>query len=376
VSNIAAAIGPARRSRRRLWWVLGCLVYIAVAAAVLLVYVHRLLYGNVTILPVGGSPTAVVVSADGRTIYLANSNDSITPVSVATGKAGRPIAISGGVPSAYASATDGLALTPDGRTLFTTVVDPTTDKDMPIARVDLRSGKETGQIRLPGGVSSFVLSPDGMTMYAVTANNALYAVNVATGRPERRIAVPASAIGTAMVLSPDGRTLYMAVPSAAGSSGGGVVVPVNLQTGATDRAVSVGWEPVSLALTPDGRTLYVAIDGMDGEAGQVAPNRVDVIDTVTGGVRASMPWKVPPAQLAMAPGGATVWVMSMQGDRISTADDTLTPVSVAGDRPGPSVHTGGLLNADENEPMGVTLSPDGRKLYVVVSAGLEAFNPA
>jgi len=373
VSNVVAAISPARRSRRRLWWVLGCLAYIAVVVAVLAVGVHRFLYGDVTLLRVGTSPTALAVSPDGRTIYLANSNDSITPVSVDTGKAGRPIAISGGIPGSYNSGPQGLAVTPDGRTLFTTVVSQAGDKQLPLARVDLRTGEETGQVRLPGGVSSFVLSREGRTLYAVTANNALYAVNVATGRPERRIAVPASAIGTAMVLSPDERTIYMAVPGSDGSSDG-AVVPINLQTGTAGRAVSVGWEPISLAVTPDGRTLYAAIDGIYGGIGQVAPNRIVAIDTATDRVRASIPWKVPPEQLAMSASGATVWIMSTIGDRGSTADDTLTPVSVASDQPGPSIHTAGWLNADKDEPVGMTLSPDGRKLYVVVSAGLETFS--
>jgi DNA-binding beta-propeller fold protein YncE len=327
----------------------------------------------VTLLRVGTSPNALVVSPDGQTIYLANSNDSITPVSVATGKAGRPIAISGGIPGSYSSGPEGLAVTPDGRTLFTTVVNEAGDEQLPLARVDLRTGKETGQVRLPGGVSDFVLSRDGRTLYAVTGNDALFAVNVATGRPERRIAVQASAIGTSMVISPDGRTLYMAVPGSDGSSDG-AVVPVNLQTGRAGRAVSVGWEPVSLAVTPDGRTLYAAIDGIDGGNGQVAPNRIVAIDTATDRVRASIPWKVPPEQLTMTSSGETVWIMSTVGERGSTADDTLTPVSVASDQPGPSIHTAGWLNADKDEPAGVTLSPDGRKLYVVVSAGLETFS--
>ena len=70
-------------------------------------------------------------------------------------------------------------------------------------------------------------------------------------------------------------------------------------------------------------------------SGQSFPNRIVAIDTAAGRVRASIPWKVPPRQLAMAPDGATVWVMSVTGDRRSTADDTVTPLSVASGQPGP-----------------------------------------
>jgi DNA-binding beta-propeller fold protein YncE len=174
----------------------------------------------------------------------------------------------------------------------------------------------------------------------------------------------------AMVLSPDGGTLYVATSDDSALTG--AVTPVSLRTGAPGRAVAVGWEPVSLAITPDGRTLYVAVDGLMGDDGQAAPNRVVAIDTVADRVRASLPWRAPPCYLAMAPDSATVWVVSIVGDGQSTAN-TVTPVSVVGGQPGASFRTSGWLNAEEDSPSGVAVSPDGRALYVTVSAGLETF---
>lgn len=351
------------------------LAAVAIVFTVLTLDVYQFLYGDVTVLRVGVPLTGLVVSPDGRTIYLADSADGITPVSAATGKAGKAIAISGGAPGSFIGGpAGGLAVTPDERTLFTTVYDEKSGATLPLARVDLRTGKETGQVQVPGdAVFAFVMSSNGKTLYVASADQ-LYAVNAVTGRPERRIPAPRSVLEAAgpMVLSPDGRTLYMAVPGD-GGSGSGAVVSVNLQTGAAGRAVSVGWEPVSLGVTPDGRTLYVAVDGMD-EFGQSFPNRIVAIDTATGQVRASIPWKVPPQQLAMAPDGAAVWVMSVTGETRSTADDTLTPVSVASGQPGPSFQTAGLLNSGQDQPVGVMLSPDGRRVYVAVSAGLETFS--
>jgi DNA-binding beta-propeller fold protein YncE len=377
VSNVVAAIGLAVHWRRRLCWVLAWLAVISGGATVLAFDVYRFLYGDVTVLALGVAPTGLVVSPDGRTVYVANSSDGITPVSAATGKAGKAIVISGGAPGGFIGGpVGGLAITPDGRTLFTTVYDEESGASLPLARVDLRTGQETGQVQVPGGVVAFVLSGDGKTLYLASGDNQLYAVSAVTSRPERHIPAPQGALedAGAMVLSPDGRTLYTAVPGLVDGSGrGAAVVPVSLQTGAAGRAVSVGWRPAWLAVTPDGRTLYAAVDGMDA-FGQSFPNRIVAIDTAAGRVRASIPWKVPPQQLAMAPDGATVWVMSVTGDRKSTADDTVTPLSVASGRPGSSFRTAGLLNSGQNAPAGVTLSPDGRRVYVAVSAGLETFS--
>jgi DNA-binding beta-propeller fold protein YncE len=349
----------------------------AIVLTVLAFDIYRFLYGDVTLRPAGMSLSGLVVSPDGRTVYLANSNGGITPVSAATGKAGGTIAIRGGAPGSFIGGpVGGLAITPDGRTLFTTVYDEKSGASLPLARIDLRTGKETGQVQVPGDVFGFVMPRDGKTLYVVSGDNQLYAVNAVTGRPERHIPAPRSALedAAAMALSPDGHTLYTAVPGSDDGSGrGAAVVPVNLRTGAAGRAISVGWQPASLAVTPDGRTLYAAVDGMDA-FGQSFPNRIVAIDTAAGRVRASIPWKVPPRQLAMAPDGATVWVTSVTGGRKSTADDTVTPVSVASGKPGWSFRTAGLLNSAQDAPVGVLLSPDGRRVYAAVSAGLETFS--
>jgi DNA-binding beta-propeller fold protein YncE len=359
-----------RRLRRWPWRPLCIVLAWALLITTAAIDTHRFLYGSTSVLPIGDSPDALVVSPDGRTIYLASWSDNIiTPVSAATGKAGQRIVIRGGAPGANIG--DGLAITPDGRTLFATVTDRMGQGARPLARIDLRTGKETGQISLPGGVSSFVMSRDGKTLYAETGDGELIAVNAATGRPEREFAVSSRPLGQAMMLTPDGRTLYITTLSD-DLDPIGAVVPVDLRTGAVGLDISVGWDPASLAITPDGRTLYVAIDGLDGEM-QVAPNRVKVIDTATGAVRASLPWRVPPLSLAMAPDGRTVWVASISGEHGSTADDTVTPVSTAGNQPGASFHTGGWLNSQDDAPSGLAVSPDGRTLYVAVASGLESF---
>jgi DNA-binding beta-propeller fold protein YncE len=373
------AARPGGRRAGRWRWL--AIAWSAIAGSLLIVVavsdVHRFLYGDTPVLRAGHSPSAVVVSPDGRTIYLANSNDSITPVSAATGKAGRPIAISGGSPGGDGGPGN-MAITPDGRTLFTIVMN---DKSDSIARVDLRTGREAGQVGVPRGVTDFWMTRDGKTLYVQGGDSELYAVDAATGRVERRIPAPETLLANSgtCALSPDGSTLYVTTMNdddGPGHAMVGAITPVDVRTGAAGRPIEVGWEPTSLAFTPDGRTLYAAIDGIDGDAGQAAPNRVKVIDTAAGGVHASIPWHVPPLYVQMAPDGKTVWVVSITGDRSSTADNTVTPIAVGTDQPGPSFRTSGWLNEEAGSPSGVAMSPDGRTLYVTVPSGLERFSVA
>ncbi len=70
---------------------------------------------------------------------------------------------------------------------------------------------------------------------------------------------------------------------------------------------------------------------------------------------------------------------TITGDHESTADDAVTPVTVASDRPGPPFRTSGWLNdSDDGAAYGpggdLTVSPDSKTLYVTVVAGLEIFH--
>jgi len=395
--------GPmtAERTRRpRPWWrlTLAALAGLAVIAATAVVQVRDFLWGSVPLADVSpgfgtsgafgsggfGSPfDTPVVSPDGRTLYVPSGTNSITPVATATRKAGPRIRISG------RGSVAAIAITPDSRTLFAAMVDVNTSTapGLPLARIDLRTGRETGQVDVPGGAGDLVMSRDGKTLYVVSTfrfivdrnNNvtgevhaALYAVDAATGRTERRIPAPPGQLDgeAAMVLAPDGSTLYLTeIPD----SGDNRVTSLSLRTGAPGPTASLGNRPTALAITPDGRTLYVTTSGMQGELGQVGPNSVTAIDTATSRVRASLMWKAQPMYLTMAPNGKTVWVVSITGARETTADNTVTPIDIATGQPGPSFHTSGWLNY-QDWPSAAAISPDSRTLYVAVRSGLETFH--
>jgi DNA-binding beta-propeller fold protein YncE len=375
---------PAKRTRH---WrlLLAVLAVAALAVTETTVQVRHFLWGTAPLTDVSpgfgsfwGSP---VVSPDGRTLYVPSGSHSITPVTTATGKAAPRIRLSG------LGSLGVMAITPDSRTLFAALgVDSSTKPGLPLARVDLRTGRETGQIHVPGGASVFVMSPDGKTLYVMSTfryivdqnnnvtnevDSALYAVNAVTGRTERQLPVPPDLLDdeAAMVISPDGGTLYLADGS---DSGQNTVTSVSLRTGQPGGIVHLDNRPTALAITPDGRTLYVTTSGLEGDAGQGGPNSVTAIDTATSRVRATLTWRAEPMYLTMAPDGKTVWVVSITGAEETTADNTVTPVNVATGQPGPSLRTSGWLNY-QDEPSAAAVSPDGQTLYVAVRSGLETF---
>jgi DNA-binding beta-propeller fold protein YncE len=378
-----------KRTRRR-WLLLALLGVAALTATVVTIQVQHFLYGSVPLAymspdfgrtgwgltGVGSVWDRPVVSPDGRTLYVPSGRNSITPVATATRKAAPRIRISG--PGNIAT----IAVTPDSRTLFAAMlIESSTVPGLPLARMDLRTGRETGQINVPGGARDFVLSRDGKTLYVVSefrfndtgdVHAALYAVSAATGRIERRVPVPRVLLDgeVGMVLSPDGGILYLAT---AADSGQNTVTSVSLRTGQPGSTVRLAQPETALAITPDGRTLYVATSGMTDEVQQTEEdNRVTAIDTAASRVRASLPWRAVPTYLTMAPDGKTLWVVSTTGEEETTADNTVTPVNVATDQPGPSFHTSGWLNL-QDPPSAAAISPDSRTLYVAARNGLATF---
>ena len=350
--------------------IVGCLL----AAAV--VGIKGFLYGDTPVLRVGLSPSAVVVAPDGRTIYLANSDDNITPVSTATGKARRRIAISYGSPGRNAG-TDSMAITPDGRTLFTTVTDAVTQASLALARVDLRAGREVGRVHVPGGVDQFVMTKDGRTLYVLSGDSALYPVDVATGRVGTAIPAPDYMLESAvsMAISPDDATLYIAT-NEDGPDGSdvlsGAVTPVTLRTGRGRKLDQARLDAVIAshharrphALRRHRRAERNRAAGTQRRRCHRHRHRPAARDTA---------WQAAPLYLQMAPDGKTVWVASVVDHRIGTADDTVTGIDVATGRPGPSFSTSGWLNAYTDGPAGMAMSPDGQTLYVTMPSGLERF---
>ena len=182
------------------------------------------------IVTAGSQPVAIAVSADGKSVYVANA-DSDGPGGISEFDVG-----SGG------------ALTPK-------------------ATASVAGGDRPAAIAVsPNGAGVYVTNSDtdgvgGISQYDVGAGGAL--------SPMATVTVAAGDGPIAIAVSPDGRSVYVANVSTDGAGGvsqydvgaGGTLTPKSNPT------VPGGSQPEAIAVSPDGKSVYVANADTDGAGG-------------------------------------------------------------------------------------------------------------
>lgn len=142
-----------------------------------------------------------------------------------------------------------------------------------VAVVDLSEGKVARSIEVPAEPTGLALSPDGGTLYVTCAapKSTVCVVDVKSG--EVREQIPAGHTATGPVVSPDGGTLYVCNRFDNNVS----VIDLKSQKTALVRTIR---EPVAAAVTPDGKSVFVANHlPLDRSDGYDVAAVVTVIDT-------------------------------------------------------------------------------------------------
>ena len=194
--------------------------------------------------PTGADPSGIAITPDGRTAYVSSaSDDTVTPITLATGAAGTPIHVG--------SVAAGIAITPDGTEAL--VVD---EGDGTVTPIDLQNGHALTPIHVGTNPESIAITPNGATAYVTDYNGAaITPINVATATAQTPISLP----GThpdGIAITPDGSTAWVTNEATVGT-----IVPVTLANGHVGTAVTVGNSPDAIAITPSGATAYVAQRG-------------------------------------------------------------------------------------------------------------------
>jgi YVTN family beta-propeller protein len=143
------------------------------------------------------SPTALVASPDGRTIFVAcYTGARVLAVDVATRGVTRSLAV---LPHPT-----GLAISPDGKTLFVTCAAP----ESRVCVVNAKTGRVTAKLPAGHTASAPVISPDGNTLYVCNRfDNDVSIIDLATKKVAR---VPARREPVAAAITPDGKRLLVA----------------------------------------------------------------------------------------------------------------------------------------------------------------------
>ena len=196
-------------------------------------------------------------------------NGRVVPVSTATSTAGKPIVL----PSYLVGVASGLAMAPDGRTVYASSGDTLT----PISTATDKAGRPVIFAELVGGI---VISKDGRTGYvsnlgSFTGPGKLFPVNLATGK----ILAPINLPGVAgwMLLTPDGKKLYVLQQLAH------TVTAIRAATRTVVAEIKVGTSMAQgLAVTPDGRTVYVLNGAASLTPIRTATNRAGAPIPLTG----------------------------------------------------------------------------------------------
>ncbi|HSD67053.1 MAG TPA: alkaline phosphatase family protein [Vicinamibacteria bacterium] len=217
----------------------------------------------------------------------------------------------------------GLVWHPDGRRLFSSGA-----ADNSIREIKWRDGKlapgrtfvlappqkSAGGRRLenPGFVGGLALSPDGRTLYAAHVyGESLAAVDVETGRVLARAALPAEAYGT--LVSPDGRTVFVSVW---GASRVALFEPLTLRP---LREIVVGEHPNAMVLSRDGARLFVACANTNAVwAVDLASGKA--VEQVGVALRPDAPPGATPNALALSPDGETLLVANADNNTVAVVD--------------------------------------------------------
>lgn len=140
---------------------------------------------------------------------------------------------------------------------------------------------------------------------------------------------------SAVAVTPDGRYAYVT------NHGSASVDVIDTATNTVVATIPVGSGPYGIAVTPGGKSAYVADSGS---------SNVDVIDTATNTVTATIPVGSTPYGIAITPDGKTAYV-SNQGS------GTVTPIDTATDTAGAAITVG-------SEPRQIAITPGGETAYV------------
>jgi DNA-binding beta-propeller fold protein YncE len=260
--------------------------------------------------------------------------------------------------------------------------------------VDLATGKAGRPLSSPADPIGFAISPDGRTAYAGT-DESVIPIDITTDAVGEPIATPAGA--EFLAITPDGRMAY-----AAGNGNDAGITPIFLHTCTTGRVIATPWfSPIAIAIAPGGQIAYVAgeLDIDNGQQQAQGFLRVDLARGIAGKFlpvpgmedaavapdgrmayvtagRSVIPVSLPSGNLgapiqvpglgagsiAITPSGRTAYVGILKPETPDAA--MIVPIDLAAGTAGTPIH----VPSYPFSVTGITITADGRTAYAANSA--------
>ncbi len=259
------------------------------AVAVLDTSTNRML----TTIPVPVGPHGMVVTQDGRWVYVSSDGDSkVSVIDTSTDQVVKSIEVG--------QSPHGLAITPDGSLVL--VADFGTSQ---VVFIDTMNNQVIGQVPV-ASPHNIAISPDGRTAYVAAQkqdSTSLAIINLDTRTVEAN--VPLDKTPRALNFSPDGKLLYFTL------AGVDAVQALDPATNQVVTQIPVGVSPHHPLFTPDGETALVVSQG---------PGSLSVIDTKTETVKDVLTVGKMPHWIAVNSQGTTAWVTNEASNDVSVVD--------------------------------------------------------
>lgn len=249
---------------------------------------------------VGTFPDAVAISPTRATAYVTNyASGTVTPIDLASGRPGRPIAAGSGPAE--------IAIAPDGKTAYVTDAGSAPLGDT-VTPIDLRTDRPLRTIRVGLGPQGIAITPDGTRAYVANAGaivtgqtgaigHTVTPINLITHRALAPINVGNAPI--AVAVNGDGSTVFVT------NSYSGSVSPISVASDTAGTPIEMSGSPQAIASVPGRGEILVANAATSGT------DNLTTISVVTESVKSSIAVPKNPTAVAVSPDGKTAWLVSL-----------------------------------------------------------------
>lgn len=211
--------------------------------------------GIVARYPAGTDPECVAVSPDGQRLYLSNEDAGTATILDVRTTRPRTTLVVGTEP-------EGVTASPDGKWVYVTA-----ETSNVLTVIDARQEKTAANILVDPRPRAVIFTRDATRAWATAEiGGTVQLIHVKQRRIVQRVRLPAANKPVGLALSPDEKTLYVAL-----GRGNGVAV-IDAAAARFLATIPTGQRVWGIAITPDGRKVYAA---------NSLSNSISVIDTKT-----------------------------------------------------------------------------------------------